>query len=1373
ARGLFPQGQTNRAKSFATGKPLTAEAVHAVGGGKLYAFADDAELASFNAALAKLDALPGPHAGSSVLALPFATGDSGAFNWAAVEEFAAAQASAWTETKKKLFLIRVNFSNNTAEPVTQAAAAAEINGASSDMIRAMSYGKTWIEGTVSANVYTMPQTTTFYVNGGSGLNAELLRDARNTFRNTKSGGDAAINIGPVSSTGNGDANGLGDYDIVGVFFGSISMVSGGVTYAGLAGGGNLWVQNANYTSLYVHEWGHNYGLGHASFWQTSDGSVVGTGSSVEYGDPFDVMGGGPAPEGHYHPQGKAKLNWLTASEWADATAAGSNTYRIYREDASATVGTPRGVRVTKAATPGSEQYYWVGYKPAFTSNTYLQRGAYLNWQRPGVTQCWLLDTTPSSANGKNDAAVSLGRTYADTAAQVFITPLAVGGTAAEKYLDVRVNLGPFPGNSAPTAGSISGASTVAARTSTTFTVSANDANTDALSYSWDTQDGAVKDNASSLAHTWTVGGSYPISVTVSDMKGGTITVNKTVTVTDPLSTWTQQSVGTTDNLQEVVYGKGRFVAAEYWGTVFQSWNGTSWTDVGEPPAFDSQPQLAFGNNVFVMAGKIDNASAAQICYSTDGRSWNAATFPAGVPQVRDVTFANGRFLAVGDGGTVLSSTDGVTWTLTSVPAAPDFRLVSWDGSTWISVAYHTGNARAEIVWTSLDGVTWAQHGNLGVGTHQVLGHNGVMYALGWYAGVMYSTDHGLTWQDATMPGTSRWTTNRMAIATDGTFFATGQAMDESGSPVALLVSTDGLSWSRSTDNGGNTAVANANGIVFGFGKFLTVENGGITRSSNSFYPTNAAPVPAFTSNPATGAARQVVAFGATATDANSDTLVYAWDFGTQFPILDGASIAPTFAFGGSYAVTLRVSDERGGLATLNHAVTITDPARTFTQRTSGTMNDLHAIAANTNVAVAVGGSDGDILTSTDGVTWTARTLPDWGGNITFHSATRDGSKFIIVGQDYNFTAPAGWQGVIYTSPNGTTWTRRYGGGTERANDLQAVASDGAGAVAVGSSGTVLTSADGLTWSPVTVSGIAPNLSGAAWNGSVYTIVGYSGGNGTTSVFTSTNRSSWVNRSAGAGVASWQDLRKIAWLNDRFVSSGWYSKLRTSSDNGQTFTTTRTRTEENPAMAFGDGIYFTAGQDRDASSADVDVLSLDGGTWYSFAAPTTSNRNGAVFFKHTFITVGDGGSIWQSGDTTPVATGFAAWQATNFPGGGAASQATSDADNDGLLNLAEYGLNRNPNLGTGGHGSSAAGYVLRLGGRAWLHLDMPEPAQTDVTYTVQGTTTLTSGWTNLAQKTGAAAWTWLGGGTAQISQGSASSGRVPVEIGMPDSAASEP
>ena len=1366
----FPPGQPDSSLSFATGRPVGSNPVHAVCGGRLYTFTTEAELAEFNSRLIALDGLPGPLAGSSALTppQPYAPNATGGFNWPAAEAYAYAQASLWTETKKKLFLIRVNFPNNLAVPVTQAAALAEINGASSDLIRAMSYGKTWIEGGVSASVYTLPQNSTYYLNsGGSARNSELIRDARNAFRNTKSGADAAINIGPVINTGNGDSGGLGDYDIVGVFFAEVGMA-----YAGLAGGGNLWVQNANYTSLYVHEWGHNYGLGHANFWQTSDGSVSGTGTNEEYGDIFDVMGSGPAPQGHFHPQGKSHLNWLSTSDWSDATALGSATYRIYRIDDANTTGKPRGVRITKTKGATADGYFWLGFRPAFTDFPTLQRGAYLNWQQADDHRSWLLDTTPGSNGGKDDGVILPGRTFGDSSTRVYITPLGTGGTGSEQYLDVRVNVNQTP-NSPPTAAAISGPGTVAARTNTPFSVTGNDSNGDSLAYYWTSGDGSIQDNTATPNLRWAVGGNYSLQVTVSDMKGGTGSQSKSVTVTDPIDTWTLHSTGTTGDLQEVIQANGRFVAADYWGTVYLSWNGTSWTNSGALPGFEREPRIAFGNDRFVIGGRSNSGVTAHLSYSSDGRTWTTASYPNGLPQIQAVAFGNGQFLAAGDDGTILRSPDGITWTLTTVAGAPDFRRLTWNGTTWMSIALDTVQVRPEVVWTSLDGITWTQRDELGVDVFATYGRDGVFYALGWYTGVMVSADQGVTWQDAALPTTTRWTTYRMAVADDGTFLALAEAMDESGTPAALLVSSDGIQWSRSTANGGNLAVAEANSLTFGAGRFLAISDNGDVHTSGSFFPDNVSPVPSLTSAPASASARTPVSFAASGMDGNGDALRFVWDLGPEYPLQDGAAISPVYPFGGSYAVTLRVLDGRGGMTALTHNLTVNDPARTFTQRESGTTSNLRALAANGNLVVAAGDS-GVIRTSSDGLTWVTRSISEFAGNVAFYDAVWDGNQFILAGQDYSF-AIGDWYGAVYTSSDGITWTRRFSDAAGN-SVLYAIATNGTVSVAAGENGTVRRSTNGgQTWTAVTISGVTSShtFEGMAWNGNVFALTGYTGGNGGVKVFTSADGSGWVDRSSGAGVASWQDLRSIAWLNDRFVSSGFYSALRTSTNGGVSFTTTRGPREETPAMASGNGIYFAAGVNWDDSEADVDLLSLDGTTWYSFPAPTTSDRYAAAFFKNRFLTVGEAGSIWQS-DTVPAADPFLTWQATNFPAGGVAAEATSDPDGDGLNNLEEFAFSRSPASGLGANGAAGRAYPVWRSSRTWLHLDFPEPVPSGtLIYTVQGSTEPSGPWTAVASKTGTSPWAWQSAGTARITIGSLSAGRIPVEVGVPDSALGEP
>ena len=78
---------------------------------------------------------------------------------------------------------------------------------------------------------------------------------------------------------------------------------------GWGGGSSVWTYSDG-VGVVAHELGHVFGLGHANFWNTSGTSAIGAGANEEYGDSYDLMGGGGVPNGHYAPQGKNQVRWL-------------------------------------------------------------------------------------------------------------------------------------------------------------------------------------------------------------------------------------------------------------------------------------------------------------------------------------------------------------------------------------------------------------------------------------------------------------------------------------------------------------------------------------------------------------------------------------------------------------------------------------------------------------------------------------------------------------------------------------------------------------------------------------------------------------------------------------------------------------------------------------------------------------------------------------------------------------------------------------------------------------------------------------------------------------------------------------------------------
>lgn len=185
-----------------------------------------------------------------------------------------ARASAWTEGAKTMLFMRVDFSDMVGEPITVAAAQTLIGTVTNNFYIQNSYNKTSIAVTVTPTVLRMPQTAAYY---GAGNHSLLLADAR----------------AAAKAEGYDTAN----YNLDLVAFNRIS----GFSWAGLAsvGGKGAWLNGYFGLREAGHEVGHNYGLFHANLWQTTDNSVIGAGSSLDYGDPYDMMGGYNTTSAHH------------------------------------------------------------------------------------------------------------------------------------------------------------------------------------------------------------------------------------------------------------------------------------------------------------------------------------------------------------------------------------------------------------------------------------------------------------------------------------------------------------------------------------------------------------------------------------------------------------------------------------------------------------------------------------------------------------------------------------------------------------------------------------------------------------------------------------------------------------------------------------------------------------------------------------------------------------------------------------------------------------------------------------------------------------------------------------------------------------------
>lgn len=412
--------------------------------------------------------------------------------------------SAWTEGTKRLLVIRVDFSDLAGVPFSDQTGTNMVSGLIS-FYRDSSYGKTTFaplgQGSTLTATFRMPRTAADY--GGNNDFNDLRDDARNAARN------AGLT--------------LSSYDLDLICFGSVPGFGwAGLGYVGAAGS---WIRSSFDVGVPAHELGHNFGLNHANYWDTGGSSVIGAGSSVEYGDKFDTMGSAAAGQKHFNTRFKNLLNWLGSADVRAVTTNG--IYTLNAMD----VPTSTGVRALRVAKNGQTNY-WLEFRPNYSGNRWLASGVGLRWGRTGNQSTLLLDTTPGSLDDKDDSAITFGRTFSDPVPGIHITPLERLATTPPS-VNVMIVRGTFPGNQKPTLVLTSSATNIAVNGVVTLTASASDPDGDGLAYSWDFGDRNFGTNVASITHRWTATGYYVVRCTASDMKGQTATASTIIRVGSP------------------------------------------------------------------------------------------------------------------------------------------------------------------------------------------------------------------------------------------------------------------------------------------------------------------------------------------------------------------------------------------------------------------------------------------------------------------------------------------------------------------------------------------------------------------------------------------------------------------------------------------------------------------------------------------------------------------------------------------------------------------------------------------------------------------------------------------------------------------------
>lgn len=216
--------------------------------------------------------------------------------------------------------------------------------------------------------------------------------------------------------------------------------------------------------------------------------------------------------------------------------------------------------------------------------------------------------------------------------------------------------------------------------------------------------------------------------------------------------WTSRISGTTDDLLGVIWSGSQFVAVGYLFSIFgytltttilTSPDGVNWTP-RDPGIYARLEDIAWSGSQFVAVGGND------ILSSVDGVTWTPRNPESGSTDSLDlhsVTWSGNQFVAVGDNGVILSSVDGIIWTLRASDANIELYGVAWGNGQFLAVGYEYQSPNAvgvsNVILGSSDGVTWTPHQASDL-LYGVTWGNGQFIAVGMRGAILTSLD-GLTW----------------------------------------------------------------------------------------------------------------------------------------------------------------------------------------------------------------------------------------------------------------------------------------------------------------------------------------------------------------------------------------------------------------------------------------------------------------------------------------------------------------------------------------------------------------------------------------------------------------------------------------------------
>lgn len=563
----------------------------------------------------------------------------------------------------------------------------------------------------------------------------------------------------------------------------------------------------------------------------------------------------------------------------------------------------------------------------------------------------------------------------------------------------------------------------------------------------------------------------------------------------------------------------------------------NWQWVTPQPTGNSLYDLVYANENYVAVGE-----AGTIYTSSDGLVYSGTMF-----RLSSISYGNGTYVAVGAGDAILTSSTGTGWLLHNPinPKAYGYISVAFGGNTFVAIGL------GDVSTSQDNGVTWTkQHlfDPISLTFSRVYFENNQFIAT-TDGSILYTSPDGETWSEHSAPE------NDFFILCYGQ----NKYVAKSNSSGRVYTSPDAVTWTSTSAIGEQIY-----GLTYGNGLFVAV--GGNYNEWGSIY----------TSMDAITWTKQETAFL-----FPLNRVIYT---GTEFVAVG----------------------QTGIIAESNDGLMWTEVSDRITKRS------LTSISYGNNLLIAnmkYYSEHALYLSSDEGASWTA--LPPLPGDAQVNRL-----KFID-GLFYAFCGP-----VIYTSPDGYNWASLYTATVaypySNFNDLIHV--NGL-YVLVGANPKILTSVDGLNWAEGNWTGAdSYAFTAVTFGENTFVAVGNFG-----KVITSEDGMIWSDANIYAG----DDFVSVVFGKNQFVVVGRYGTVYSSTDG---------KNWSNRVYGFNsflsqviytqDGFVAVGTADGDVSYSRLHT-SLDGIHWTDEILATAGGLNGVAYGFNSYFVAGWWGSILKS------------------------------------------------------------------------------------------------------------------------------------------------